>query len=164
MKIVILDGAVENPGDLSWTPLEELGEVTVYDRTSLVETPLVAQRIEDADVVITNKTPIGRMTIDACPGIRLICVLATGYDVVDYKYAHEKGIPVVNVPAYGTEIVAQYAVALLLEICSHVAHHDAEVKKGRWNHYSLNCDQWTAFRNYIESIRDASKDEGGCCS
>lgn len=70
MKIVILDGAVENPGDLSWTPLEELGEVTVYDRTSLVETPLVAQRIEDADVVITNKTPIGRMTIDACPGIR----------------------------------------------------------------------------------------------
>ena len=139
MKIVILDGAVENPGDLSWTPLEELGEVTVYDRTSLVETPLVAQRIEDADVVITNKTPIGRMTIDACPGIRLICVLATGYDVVDYKYAHEKGIPVVNVPAYGTEIVAQYAVALLLEICSHVAHHDAEVKKGRWKNSTDWC-------------------------
>ena len=139
MKIVILDGAVENPGDLSFAPLEELGEVTVYDRTSLVETPLVAQRIEDADVVITNKTPIGRMTIDACPGIRLICVLATGYDVVDYKYAHEKGIPVVNVPAYGTEIVAQYAVALLLEICSHVAHHDAEVKKGRWKNSTDWC-------------------------
>ena len=132
MKIVVLDGYTENPGDLSWSPLEELGELAVYDRTSYVESPLIVERLQGATVAITNKTPISRATIDACPDLRLIAVLATGYNVVDYGYARQKGIPVVNVPAYGTQIVGQYAVGLLLEICSHYGHHDATVKAGKW--------------------------------
>ena len=132
MKIVVLDGYTENPGDLSWSPLEELGELAVYDRTSYVESPLIVERLQGASVAITNKTPISRATIDACPDLQLIAVLATGYNVVDYGYARQKGIPVVNVPAYGTQIVGQYAVGLLLEICSHYGHHDATVKAGKW--------------------------------
>lgn len=132
MKIVVLDGYTENPGDLSWDALEKLGELTVYDRVSYVEDPVIREKIGDADVVVTNKTPISRETIDACPGIKAIAVLATGYNVIDYAYAKEKGIPVMNVPTYGTQIVGQYAVGLLLEICSHFAHHDQAVKEGRW--------------------------------
>lgn len=134
MKIVVLDGYTENPGDLSWEGLETLGDVTVYDRTSYIEDPVIAERIGDADVVVINKTPISRETIDSCPNLKLVAVLATGYNVVDCAYAKEKGIPVVNVPAYGTQIVGQYAVGLLLEICSHYAAHDAAVKDGRWEH------------------------------
>ncbi len=115
MKIVVLDGYTENPGDLSWEPLEKYGELTVYDRTSYVDSPLIAERIGDAEVVVMNKTPITRETIEKCPNIKLIAVLATGYNVVDCAYAKEKGIPVVNVPTYGTQIVGQYAVGLLLE-------------------------------------------------
>ena len=85
-------------------------------------------------MVVINKTPISRETIDSCPNLKLVAVLATGYNVVDCAYAKEKGIPVVNVPAYGTQIVGQYAVGLLLEICSHYAAHDAAVKDGRWEH------------------------------
>ena len=96
MKLVVLDGYTENPGDLSWAELAALGELTVYDRTSYTESPLIAERIGDAEIVVMNKTPISRATMDACPNIRLIAVLATGYNVVDYKYAQEKGIPVVN--------------------------------------------------------------------
>lgn len=132
MKIVVLDGYTENPGDLSWEPLKKLGEVTVYDRTSYVDDPLIAERIGDAEVVILNKTPITRSTLDKCPNVKLIAVLATGYNVVDYGYAGEKGIPVVNVPTYGTQIVGQYAVGLLLEICSHYGYHDQTVKEGKW--------------------------------
>ena len=102
MKIVVLDGYTENPGDLSWKGLEELGEVTVYDRTSYVEAPIIAERIGDAEVVITNKTPITKETIDKCPNMKLIAFLATGYNVADYNYAKEKGILVCNVPTYGT--------------------------------------------------------------
>ena len=102
MKIVVLDGYTENPGDLSWDALRELGEVTVYDRTSYEEAPLIAERIGDAEIVVINKTPISKETIDKCGNIKLIAVLATGYNVVDYTYAKEKGIPVVNVPAYRT--------------------------------------------------------------
>ena len=87
MKIVILDGYTENPGDLSWAELEKLGEVTVYDRTSYEESPLIAERIKDAEIVIMNKTPISKATIDKCPNLKLIAVLATGYNVVDYDYA-----------------------------------------------------------------------------
>ena len=105
MKLVVLDGYTENPGDLSWAALEVLGELTVYDRTSYTESPLIAERIGDAEIVVMNKTPISRATIDACPNIRLIAVLATGYNVVDYNYAREKGIPVVNVPAYGISAI-----------------------------------------------------------
>ena len=100
MKIVVLDGYTENPGDLSWAGLEALGEVTVYDRTAYQESPLIAKRIGDAEIVVMNKTPISKETIDKCPNIKLIAVLATGYNVVDYNYAKEKGIPVCNVPTY----------------------------------------------------------------
>lgn len=139
MKIVVLDGYTENPGDLSWDALGELGELTVYDRVSYAEDPAIREKIGDADVVITNKTPISRETLDVCPNIKAIAVLATGYNVIDYAYAKEKGIPVMNVPTYGTQIVGQYAVGLLLEICSHFAHHDQAVKEGRWEHNDDWC-------------------------
>ena len=132
MKLVVLDGYTENPGDLSWAELAALGELTVYDRTSYTESPLIAEHIGDAEIVVMNKTPISRATMDACPNIRLIAVLATGYNVVDYKYAQEKGIPVVNVPTYGTASVSQYSIALLLEICHHIGHHSASVHAGNW--------------------------------
>ena len=135
MKIVVLDGYTENPGDLSWSGLEALGEVTVYDRTSYVDAPIIAERIGDADIVVLNKTPITKATIDACPNMKMIAVLATGYNVVDYDYAKEKGIPVCNVPTYGTASVGQYAIALLLEVCHHIGHHSKTVFEGKWaNH------------------------------
>lgn len=132
MKIVVLDGYTENPGDISWGPLEALGELTVYDRTSYEESPLIAERIGDAEIVVMNKTPISRETIDKCPNLKAIAVLATGYNVVDYEYAREKGIPVMNVPVYGTDNVSQFAVSLLMEVCSHIGHHDASVHAGEW--------------------------------
>ena len=132
MKIVVLDGYTENPGDISWAPLEALGEVTVYDRTSLTESPLIAERIGNAEIAVTNKTPLTRAVIDACPKLRAIAVLATGYNVVDTAYAREKNIPVMNVPVYGTDNVAQYAIALLLEACSQVGLHDRSVHAGDW--------------------------------
>ncbi|MBP3895019.1 MAG: D-2-hydroxyacid dehydrogenase, partial [Mogibacterium sp.] len=132
LKIVVLDGYCENPGDISWAPLEVFGELTVYDRTSYEESGLIAERIADADVAVMNKTPISRETIDKCPNLKAILVLATGYNVVDISYARERGIDVMNVPTYGTQIVGQYAVSLLMEICSHIGHHNNEVKAGRW--------------------------------
>uniref|UniRef100_UPI0040563BE4 D-2-hydroxyacid dehydrogenase n=1 Tax=Agathobacter sp. TaxID=2021311 RepID=UPI0040563BE4 len=132
MKIVVLDGYTENPGDISWAPLEALGEVTVYDRTAYEESPLIAERIGDAEVVVMNKTPISKETIDKCPNLKAIAVLATGYNVVDYEYAKEKGIPVMNVPVYGTDNVSQFAVGLLLEACSHIGHHSDSVFAGEW--------------------------------
>ncbi len=132
MKIVVLDGYTENPGDISWAVLEALGELTVYDRTAYEESDLIAERIGDAEVVVTNKTPVSRATMDKCPKIRTIAVLATGYNVVDYEYAKTKGISVQNVPVYGTDNVSQYAVSLLLEVCSHIGHHSDTVFAGRW--------------------------------
>ena len=132
MKIVVLDGYAENPGDISWAPLEALGALTVYDRTSLTASPLIAERIGDAEIAVTNKTPLTRAVIDACPNLKAIAVLATGYNVVDTAYAREKNIPVMNVPVYGTDNVAQYAIALLLEACSHIGHHDRSVHAGDW--------------------------------
>ena len=132
MKIVVLDGYTENPGDISWAPLEALGEVTVYDRTSYVDDPVIAERLGDAEVAVINKTPISKATIDACPNLKAVAVLATGYNVVDYEYAKEKGIPVLNVPVYGTDNVSQFAVSLLLEVCSHIGHHNDSVHAGEW--------------------------------
>ncbi len=132
MKIVVLDGYTENPGDLSWEGLEALGDLTVYDRTSYEESPVIAEMIGDAEAVIVNKTPISKATMDACPGLKAVAVLATGYNVVDTAAAKEKGIVVMNVPTYGTQIVGQYAAGLLLEICAHYGHHDKTVKEGRW--------------------------------
>lgn len=132
MKIVVLDGYTENPGDLSWSGLEALGELKVYDRISYVDSPAIAEAIGDAEVAITNKTPVSRSTLDKCKNLKLIAVLATGYNVVDYNYAKEKGVLVANVPTYGTQIVGQYAVGLLLEICSHYQHHSDTVHAGKW--------------------------------
>lgn len=138
MKIVVLDGYTENPGDLSWEALAALGDLTVYDRTSLTDDQEIIARIGDAEVVFTNKTPIRKAVIDACPQMKFISVLATGYNVVDYVYAREKGIPVTNIPTYGTAAVGQFAIAMLLEICHHVAHHSEAVHQGRWE----SCPDW----------------------
>ena len=127
MKIVVLDGYTENPGDISWAPLEALGAVTVYDRTAYEESQLIAERIGDAEVIVINKTPISKATIDKCPNLKAIAVLATGYNVVDYEYARTKNIPVMNVPVYGTDNVSQFAIGLLLEACSHIGDHDRSV-------------------------------------
>lgn len=132
MKIVVLDGYTENPGDLSWAGLEALGELTVYDRVSYEESPKIAEAIGDAEIVIVNKTPISRETMDKCPNLKFIAVLATGYNVIDTAYAKEKGIPVSNVPIYGTRSVSQFAIALLLEACHRIGHHSDAVHEGRW--------------------------------
>lgn len=129
MKIVVLDGYTLNPGDISWEGLEALGEVTVYDRTKPEE---VVERIGDAEVVYTNKTPITRETLDQCGNIRFIGVLATGYNIIDIEAAKEKGIPVSNIPTYGTAAVSQFAIALLLELCHHIGEHSDAVKNGEW--------------------------------
>lgn len=139
MKIVVLDGAVENPGDLSWEELGKLGELTVYERTSMTDEAEIARRIGGASVVITNKTPITRGVLERCPSVRYISVLATGYNVIDCAAAREKGIPVSNVPAYGTDVVGQFAIALLLEICHHIGAHSEAVRQGRWEHSTDWC-------------------------
>ena len=138
MKIVILDGYTENPGDLSWDSLAAFGDLTVYDRTPY-DDAVIAERIGNAEVVFTNKCPIRKPVFDACPNLKYISVLATGYNIVDYNYAWEKGICVSNVPTYGTAAVGQFAIALLLEICHHVAHHSAAVHEGRWEHNDDWC-------------------------
>ena len=129
MKIVVLDGYALNPGDLSWDFLNQFGKVTVYDRTPEA---LIVSRIGDAEIVILNKCPITAATLDACPSVKLICVLATGYNVVDTAAAKERGIPVCNVPDYGTAAVAQFTFALLLELCHQVGHHGKTVREGKW--------------------------------
>lgn len=137
MKIVILDGYTENPGDLSWSGFEALGELTVYDRSPQDEEEII-KRIGDANAVITNKTPLSERVLKSCPSVSYIGVLATGYNVVDYQTAREHGIPVCNIPAYGTDAVGQFAIALLLEICHHIGHHSQAVKEGRWE----QCEDW----------------------
>ena len=129
-QIVVLDGFTENPGDLSWAGLEALGQLRVYPRTRPEE---VIPRIGQADIVYTNKTPITRETLLACPSIRMVSVLATGYNVVDVAACQELGILVTNIPTYGTTAVAQFTMALLLEICHHVGHHSQAVRQGRWS-------------------------------
>lgn len=129
MKIVILEGNAVNPGDLSWDPIKQFGQVTVYDRTAPLD---AAARIGDAEIVLINKTPITAELLDACPSIRLICVQATGYNVVDCQAAKERGVLVCNVPDYGTNAVAQFTFSLLLELCNRVGHHDQTVHAGKW--------------------------------
>ncbi len=129
MKIVVLDGYTENPGDLSWEGLEKLGVLTVYDLTAPDQT---LSRIGDAEIVYTNKTVLSRETIEKAQNLKFIGVLATGFNVVDIAAAKERSIPVCNIPTYGTTAVAQFVFALLLEICHHAGHHNGEVQKGRW--------------------------------
>ncbi len=140
MKIVVLDGYTENPGDLSWEGFEKLGSLVVYDRTKTEE---VVDRIGDAEIVITNKTPITKETLQASANIKYIGVLATGYNVVDVDAAKEKNIPVCNIPTYGTTAVAQMTMAMLLEVCHHVGAHADAVKSGEWS----NCPDF-CFWNY----------------
>lgn len=132
MNIVVLDGYTENPGDLSWEALKALGNLTVMDRTDPGDEAAVIRRLKEADAAITNKTPITEAVLDACPRLRYIGVLATGYDCVDVKAAGARGIPVTNIPTYGSEAVGQFAIALLLEICHHIGAHDAGVHAGKW--------------------------------
>ena len=132
MKMVILESYPVNSGDLSWQALESLGELTVYESTPLDDEEEVIRRIGDAEIVYTNKVPITKRILDACKHLRFIGVLATGYNVVDCSYAAKKGIPVSNVPSYGTEAVAQFTIALLLELCHHVGHHSESVHRGDW--------------------------------
>ena len=133
MKIVILDGRGLNPGDLSWGGFEAMGQVTVYDRTPIDDEDEIVRRIGDSEIVLTNKTPMTRAILERCPAVKYIGVLATGYNVVDTGAARERDIPVCNIPAYGTASVAQMAIALLLEICCKVGHHDRAVHEGRWS-------------------------------
>lgn len=129
MKIVILESNAVNPGDLSWDCIGQFGEVTAYDRTDPAD---AAARIGDAQIVLINKTPITAELLDACPSLRLICVEATGYNVVDCEAARQRGIIVCNVPAYSTDAVAQFTFSLLLELCNRVGHHDDLVHRGDW--------------------------------
>lgn len=129
MKIVVLDGYTENPGDLSWEELGKFGDLTVYDRTPEDQ---IAERIGDAQVVYVNKTPITADTIRRCHELKFIGVLATGYNIVDVDAAKQAGVVVSNIPSYGTDAVAQYVFALLLELCHHVWAHSESVKAGEW--------------------------------
>ena len=129
MKIVILDGYAANPGDLSWDEMKQLGECTIYDRTSPAE---VLERAQGAEVLLTNKTVLDAETINALPSLRYIGVLATGYNIVDTEAARARGVIVTNIPAYSTDSVAQMVFAHLLNICQQVQHHSEEVRRGRW--------------------------------
>ncbi|MGI6079616.1 MAG: D-2-hydroxyacid dehydrogenase [Candidatus Avilachnospira sp.] len=129
MKTVILDGYTENPGDLSWEGFGRFGEFEVYERTKNED---IVSRIGDAQVVYTNKTPITEDILEACPNIRFIGTLATGYNVIDTDAAAKRGIPVSNVPGYGTDAVAQHTFALLLELTNHVGEHSECVRRGAW--------------------------------
>jgi len=130
MKIVILDHPREIPGEIDWSAFEKYGEVTKYARTLPEQ---VAERIGDADIVFLNKTVVTKEALEKCPNVKFISVIATGYNTVDVNGARDLGIPVANVPSYGTEAIGQHAIALLLEITNHIGYHDAEVRKGRRN-------------------------------
>ncbi len=129
MKIVVLDGYTLNPGDLDWSEVEKLGELIVYDRTSQQE---VVKRCEGAEAIFTNKTALGAATLNQLPELKYIGVLATGFNIIDTETAKKNGVIVCNVPGYGTQSVAQFTFALLLELCHHVQEHSDSVKNGGW--------------------------------
>lgn len=129
MKIVILDGYTLNPGDLSWDELKKLGDVVIHDRTPADK---VVERAKDAEIVFTNKTPIGEEALNQLSSLKYIGVLATGYNIVNTEVAKAKGIIVANVPGYGTTSVVQLTFALLLELCLHVQRHSDSVMEGKW--------------------------------
>ncbi|OBR89716.1 MULTISPECIES: D-2-hydroxyacid dehydrogenase [Clostridium] len=141
MKIVILDGYVLNPGDLSWSSLEELGDLTVYDKTVFDNSndDLIIERIKDAEIVFTNKTPISENVFKNCPKLKYLGVLATGYNIVDIKASKKFGVVVTNIPNYSTDAVAQMAVSLLLELTNHVSIHNKAVKERQWNEIGEWC-------------------------
>jgi len=130
MKIVILDGYTLNPGDLSWDALQQLGNVHIYDRTPQNQ---VVERAKDAEVVFSNKTPLGEDLLHQLPKLKFIGVLATGYNIINIQVAKQNGVVVSNVPGYGTPSVVQMTFALLLELCQHVQHHSNTVRNGKWS-------------------------------
>lgn len=134
MKIVVLDGYTLNPGDLSWEPMEQLGDLRVYDRTSYDHSGdgLIVDRAKNAEILLVNKTPVSKEVMAKMPNLKYIGVLATGYNIVDTEAATKKGILVTNIPTYGTDSVSQMAIALLLEMCHHVGAHNDSVQKGEW--------------------------------
>lgn len=136
MKIVVLDGYTLNPGDNPWDAVAALGELTVYDRTPAGQ---VIERAGNAEIVLTNKTPLNRETLAALPSLRFISVLATGYNVVDVESARRHGIVVSNVPEYGTDSVAQYVIALLLALVHRPERHDQLVRQGAWQRRGDFC-------------------------
>ncbi|AYW48606.1 hydroxyacid dehydrogenase [Tetragenococcus osmophilus] len=133
MKIVVLDGYALNPGDIDWEPLKEIGECEIYDRTSFTDKEEILERIGDARIVLTNKTPLDEEVLNTAPNLQYIGILATGYNIIDIDAAAKAGITVTNVPAYGTEAVAQFTFALLLEITSQVGLHNQLVHEGQWS-------------------------------
>ena len=148
MKLVILDGYTENPGDLSWDWLKDtVDEYTVYDSTPQDE---VVERCADADIVVTNKKLITKEIIDALPSLKFIATLSTGYNVVDIKAARERGIPVSNIPAYSTDGVAQLVFALLLEMTNNVAVHNESVKDGEW----CRCEHFCYWKTPLTELRN----------
>ena len=136
MQIVLLDGYASNPGDLTWEPLKEMGEVTVYDRTQPSE---VVERAHDAEIIVTNKVTLTRQTLEQLPNLRLICVLATGYNTIDTLAARDLGITVCNVPAYSTDSVAQMTFALILAVTNRVEHYTQENRNERWAYNKDFC-------------------------
>lgn len=149
MKIVVLDGYTLNPGDLSWESIEKYGELKVYDRTQYVDEKII-ERIGDAECVFTNKTPITKEVFDNCKNLKFIGVLATGFNVIDIEAAKESNVVVSNVPTYGTDSVAQYSIALLLEICFHIGHHHQTVQDGKWE---SNID-WCYWDSPLIELKD----------
>lgn len=140
-KAVILDGFTLNPGDLDWTPFHNLANFEIYDRTTFSpeEALLIIERAKEAQIILTNKTPLTKEIIEQLPDLKYIGVLATGYDVVDVEAAKKQDITVTNIPAYGTDTVSQAAIALLLELCHHVGEHSRAVKNGDWTNHEDWC-------------------------
>lgn len=137
MKIINLDASALNPGDLSWDVLNQFGQVTIYQKTESEEQAIA--RIADHEIVLTNKVPITERLLSACPNIKLICIQATGYNIVDTVACAKRGIPVCNVPDYGTAAVAQFTLALMLELCHRIGYHDAVVHDGKWCRSTTFC-------------------------
>ena len=137
MKIVILDATALNPGDLSYDCIHQFGEVTSYDHTD--GEALTIERIGNNEIILVNKVPITEKVLAACPNIKLICVQATGYNIVDVEACAQRGIPVTNVPSYGTAAVAQFTIALMLELCHRIGLHNHSVHQGDWTRSPNFC-------------------------
>lgn len=139
MKIAVLDGYMMGHGDVSFAPVEALGDCAYYDSTDYANPAEIIERIGDAEVILVNKVPVTEEIFAACPDLKFICETATGYNNIDLQAAKKYGVIVSNVPTYGTNTVAQFAMALLLEICNGVGYHAGEVAKGRWSQCKYNC-------------------------
>ena len=139
MKIAVLDGYMMGHGDVSFAPVEALGDCAYYDSTDYANPAEIIEHIGDAEVILVNKVPVTEEIFAACPDLKFICETATGYNNIDLQAAKKHGVIVSNVPTYGTDTVAQFAMALLLEICNGVGYHAGEVAKGRWSQCKYNC-------------------------